>query len=155
MKIYVLVFACLLLELSGFCQSTAAPVAADFIKLGWIAGYWNRTNVKPGRSGHERWLKISDTELVGWGVTMNGQDTIFIEKLHLLVKDNLIFYVAETTDNKEPVYFALTGLTETGFECENPKHDFPKKIRYNLEGNTIKASVSGNGKSINYVFQKK
>jgi hypothetical protein len=155
MKIYLSLFAYILLIQYAFCQSTAAPVAKDFSKLQWLAGDWNRINPKPGQSGHERWLKISDTELKGWGITMKGTDTAFVEKLRLMVKDNLIFYVAETTDNKEPVYFTLTRLTTDSFECENPKHDFPKKISYRHKGNTIKATISGNGKSIDYAFEKK
>ena len=155
MKTYLSFFVCILLNQYAFCQSTAVPVAADFDKLNWLQGEWNRTNAKPGRSGHERWIKIADKELKGWGITMKGTDTAFVEKLRLVVKDNLIFYVAETTENKEPVYFTLTSLTGNSFECENPKHDFPKKITYRHEGNTIKATISGNGKSVDYIFEKK
>ena len=152
MKAYLFIIAGMVFSQPIFCQ---APVAADITKLNWIAGDWNRTNVKPGSSGHESWVKISATAFKGKGITMKGTDTIFVEKLQLIAKDNKIFYVAETTDNKEPVYFVMTALTNNGFECENPAHDFPKKITYSNQGTAIKATISGNGKSIDYVFEKK
>jgi hypothetical protein len=41
------------------------------------------------------------------------------------------------------------------FVCENPKRDFPKKIVYEWEeSRRLKATVSGNGKAIDYFFIK-
>jgi hypothetical protein len=49
--------------------------------------------------------------------------------------------VSDVPEDKQPVYFAITEITETGFTCENPQHDFPKKIMYRKEGNQLKANV--------------
>lgn len=86
---------------------------------------------------------------------MNGADTSFVEKLRIVTKDNKLYYVADVPENKESTYFLITGVTATSFICENPEHDFPKKIVYQHEGNTMKATVSGNGKSIDYFFERK
>ena len=112
MKRYLLLIISVLFTPYAFCQATAAPAPADFVKLTWLQGEWNRVNIKSGHSGHERWIKITDHELNGWGVTMKGTDTAFVEKLKLVVKDNRIFYVADTPGNKEPVYFTLTSLKQ-------------------------------------------
>jgi hypothetical protein len=151
MKIFSLLFAAVLTWQISYSQVSIT----DFNKLHWLEGEWNRVNVKPGRSGHERWIKVSDHELKGWGITMKGSDTAFVEKLQLITRDNKIYYVADTPENKEPVYFALTLLSENSFECENPAHDFPKKIAYYRTGNSIKATISGDGKSMDYLFEKK
>lgn len=42
--------------------------------------------------------------------------------------------------------------TDDSFVCENPQHDFPKKITYKLTGNHIYTTISGNGKTIPYNF---
>ena len=136
----------------GFSQ--AAPVAADFDKLAWLQGQWNRLLLPAGRSGHERWIKLNGAEYKGWGITMKGPDTAFAEKLRIVVKDNHIFYVAETADNKAPVYFIMTAISASGFECTNATHDFPKKIIYRRRGNQVKATISGNGKSVDFMFEK-
>lgn len=129
-------------------------VTNDFAKLAWLEGSWRRTHVKPGQSGSERWTKISGTQLSGLGLTMKGEDTVAIEKLKLITKDENIFYVADVPENKEPVYFKLTEISETSFTCENPDHDFPKKIVYQKDDKKLKATISGNGKSIDYFFEK-
>jgi len=49
----------------------------------------------------------------------------------------------------------LISITDNSFVCENPQHDFPKKISYLKEGNKIKATISGDGKSFDYLFEKK
>jgi hypothetical protein len=140
-------------SISGWSQS---PVGEDFTKLSWLEGTWIRTNItKPGRSAHERWEKSGEQELHGYGVTMQGQDTVFLEKITVLIKDDAIYYVADVPQNQQPVYFKFTEITESGFVCENPEHDFPKKISYQLEGIKLKTQISGNGKVIDYLFERK
>ena len=136
------------------CFSQLSPTAVDFTKLAWLEGNWVLTNAKPGNSGSESWKKISSTELQGTGVNMKAQDTLFIEKLKLIVKENAIYYVADVPENKQPVDFKLTEVSENAFTCENPTHDFPKKIRYVNTGDSIKATISGDGKSIDYYFRR-
>ena len=88
-------------------QSTAAPTSSDFKKLSWLEGTWTRTDSKPGRSGHERWVKSSNTEWRGWGVSLSGKDTAYVEKLKLVIKDGFICYVADVPENKQAVYFQV------------------------------------------------
>jgi hypothetical protein len=85
---------------------------------------------------------------------LKGTDTVFTEKLQLIIKDNSVFYVADVPGNNGLVYFKLTTVTDTSFVCENPAHDFPKKIAYTLTRGKLNATVSGNGKAIDYVFVK-
>ena len=123
-------------------------------KLSWLEGTWNRTNVKTGRTASERWVTTDQGDFRGWGVSMNGADTSFVEKLKIITKDNEVYYVADVLGNKELTYFKFTELTATGFVCEDPEHDFPKKISYQVSGKKLTATISGNGKSIDYFFEK-
>jgi hypothetical protein len=150
-RIYL--FSILIVCLSN-TKGQSQKIINDFAKLAWLEGTWNRTNVKPGRNGNEHWTKMSETELNGLGLTMKGQDTVSLEKLKLMIKDANIFYVADVPENKGPVYFRLTEVSETSFSCENPDHDFPKKIIYQRDGKKLKATISGNGRSIDYFFEK-
>lgn len=136
-------------------QPSSQKVKDDFKKLDWLEGTWIRSNIKPGRTAHESWQKISPVEWKGSGVNMKGVDTAFIEKIKIVIKDENIYYVADIVENKEPVYFKLTAITENSFVCENLQHDFPKKIAYYKDNNKIKATISGDGKSIDYLFEKK
>ena len=139
----------------SFGQTTANQTTENFKKLNWLVGTWNRINAKPGRSGVERWELASANDLRGFGINLQGGDTTFTEKLRIIIKDNNIFYVADVPDNQKLVYFKLTEITGSGFVCENPDHDFPKKISYQLDGKKLKAQISGDGKVIDYLFEKK
>ena len=123
-----------------------------FKKLEWLAGKWVRTNSGAGQSGYETWENVSDLKLSGQGVTLKGKEVIFSENLEVIEKGNDIFYVVTASGEKESVYFRLTEINDNGFTCENPKHDFPKKITYTRNGNHVKAVISGNGKSVDFVF---
>jgi hypothetical protein len=120
--------------------------------IAWLEGEWSRLNMKSGRTGHERWYKTSDSELIGFGVTLQGGDTVFVEKLRIILKEATLHYVADVPENKEPILFKFTDVSASGFICENPAHDFPKRIAYSLEGDKLKATISGGGKSIDYWF---
>jgi hypothetical protein len=127
----------------------------DFDKLAWLEGSWSRANAKPGQTGFETWIKAREKELIGIGVSLKGTDTSFVEKLKIAVKDNAIYYVADVAENIDPVYFRMIELSSDGFICENSNHDFPKKISYRREGNSLKAITSGDGKSIEFFFVRK
>ncbi|TRW27094.1 hypothetical protein FMM05_00135 [Flavobacterium zepuense] len=123
-------------------------------KIEWLTGKWNRTNGKPGQTGVENWIKQSRDKFVGNGITLKGRDTIFSEKLQIIAQKDGIYYVAYVEENKKPVYFKFTEISDTGFVCENATHDFPKKISYQMTGKKLKVVVSGNGKSIDFEFIK-
>jgi Domain of unknown function (DUF6265) len=133
---------------------SSALNAQSVKELSWLAGTWNRINVKAGRTAHERWIQ-TEGGLQGWGVNLNGADTSFVEKLRIVTKDSKLYYVADVAQNKEATYFLITEVTTTSFTCENPEHDFPKKIVYQLDGNKLKATISGNGKAMDYFFERK
>lgn len=129
--------------------------ASEFGKLNWLEGSWVRTNARPGRSGIEKWTRVSDVELQGYGISLRGTDTTLVENLKLLVKEGYIYYVADVPENRSEVFFRLTVIGNNHFVCENAEHDFPKKIEYRLEGGALKATISGDGKSIDYWFKQK
>lgn len=86
---------------------------------------------------------------------MQGSDTVFIEKLKILEKEGHWYYVADVSHNSAPVYFKMTSADGSGFVCENPEHDFPKKITYRLDGDIINASISAGKKEIPFRFRRK
>lgn len=128
---------------------------AEFQKLEWVLGQWNRSNVREGQTASETWKRASNYILEGIGISMTGSDTTFVEKLRIEIKDNAIFYVADVKENATPTLFKITKLTENGFICENPNHDFPKMINYQLIDRTLTVVISDGGqKQVDFVFEK-
>ncbi|WP_316821152.1 DUF6265 family protein [Pedobacter gandavensis] len=122
--------------------------------LEWITGKWLRTNAKSGQSGYEIWTKSSDSKLSGKGVTLKGKEILFIENMEFQFKGKELYFVVSVTGEKEATFFKITELIPNGFTCENPQHDFPKKISYKRNGKYLKAVISGDGQSVDYNFIK-
>jgi hypothetical protein len=153
-KSSIILIAGLLTLTQARCQPQR-KTSGKLQKLAWLKGTWQRTDTEPGQSGHERWIEVSPSEMKGWGVSMKGVDTAFVEKLKIIVEKDKIYYVSDVPENKQPVYFTITEITDTGFTCENPQHDFPKKIAYWKEGDKLSATISGDGKEFTFLFTKK
>jgi hypothetical protein len=79
---------------------------------------------------------------------------VFVEKLKIIIQENEIHYVADIPENPKPVHFIFTKVATNEFTSENPADDYPKKISYQREGNTLKAVTSGDGKVQEFVFEK-
>ena len=148
-KVLLLMLAMLPMAITSNAQET---IKQKFKKLEWLIGTWDRTNAGAGKSGYETWAKVSDVELSGKGVSLEGKKIVFVENIAFIAVGNDLFYTVVVTGEKKPVYFKLTALSDDGFTCENPKHDFPKKISYSRKGDTIKAVISGGGKNVDYLF---
>lgn len=134
----------------------SANAQSDWQKISWLLGKWERTQMKPGKSGVEIWEKVKTNEWRGRGISLNGTDTSFVEKLKVVEENGQLFYVSDVPENAKPVYFKITAASDSYFACENPQHDFPKKIEYRLQGtNGLKATISGNGQSMDFYFIRK
>lgn len=108
----------------------------------------------PNQTGFEEWER-ENGYLTGLGVTIQQGDTVFVEKLSIEIKDHDLYYVADVNPNVEPTYFKIFEISETGFVSENPDHDFPKKIEYQLLGDgELNVIISGDGRSVPFMFKK-
>ncbi len=151
MRTALIFMALLMLPLATVVQSESLR---KLKQMEWLLGNWTRTNARPGKSGFERWTRVSDTEWKGRGISLTGSDTTFVEKLRIVIENDKVYYVAEVPGNAKPVYFELTTVTPNSFVCENPSHDFPKRIAYEWDGQVIRARVSSGDQGMDYVFKR-
>ncbi len=141
---YMIVLSMILIMLNSCTQTGSQSENINLDKLNFITGEW------VGELGDgtvtENWVKSSDTVFSGQSYFMKGTDTLSRESITLRLQDTSIFYiplVAGQNDNK-PVVFRLTYLDSTKAVFENPEHDFPQKISYELKaGDSLIAVISG------------
>lgn len=118
-------------------------------KPSFLIGNWIRLNDKEGSKTYETW----NTNFKGIGYTKQGQKTSFEEILSIVtIKDTL--YLKVEGVNETATLFKFTQQTDTSFVCENPKNEFPKKIKYYLENEQLKAIVSADDFRIDFVFDR-
>lgn len=147
----------LLLVFTGCSLRRLQSVAIEQLQqLEWLLGRWERSDLhQSGRQGIEIWERRSPTAFIGHGVLLQNRDTLFQERLRLLVKDRQLYFVADVAHNKASVFFKIQSADQQHFACENPTHDFPKTIRYTLQSEgALQATASGNGNKQEFLFRK-
>ena len=97
-------------------------------KLVWLIGLWqDSANVNQW----EEW-ELTETGLKSQGMFIKGNDTTLFESLKIEQRGENIFMVADVKENAAPVEFKVTKLRSDLVLFENPRHDFPKQILYQL-----------------------
>jgi hypothetical protein len=113
----------------------------------FLVGNWQRVNDKQNEKTFENWKN----DLTGTGYTLSENKKIFEEDLRIIIiKDTL--YLEVTGVNQTATLFQFTSQTDSSFVCENPKNEFPKKIKYWLEKDTLRALVSSKDFNIDFNF---
>ena len=137
--------------ISGALQP-ATPAATD---VAWMTGCWAST--LNGRHVIEQWTAVEGGTLLGLSRTVAGGRTVEYEFLLIRAGAKGLEYVAKPSGQAEAV-FTSTRVSPTEVVFENPTHDFPQRILYKRDGNSLLAAVEGprNGQTrrIEYPYLK-
>lgn len=114
-------------------------------KFKWMDGNW-KMSTKRGTI-IEFWKTMNDSTKQGESrFIKNEMDTTLLETISLVYRKQEYFYipVAKGQNNNDAVPFTITTFSENGFVAENPEHDFPKRITYQLVNqDSIHAYIDG------------
>ena len=116
--------------------TTAEPAPA---MPAWLAGGW-QTDVGE-RWTEEWWTPPRSGMMIGGGLSGRGDRATSFEHMRIAVADGrLTFY--GMPGGTPAVPFSLARSSEHELVFENPAHDYPQRIVYRLEGNTLVATTS-------------
>jgi len=136
------IVTCLLL----LCLAGGGVGAGPLDRLAWLAGSWKRE--ARGRTTYESWTRVGERVLEGRGSMASGEDKAPVPTEDMLIVElaGEVFFIAKVAENKFPVAFRLTASDERSATFENPEHDFPQKVSYQLkEDGTLLAAIEGPG----------
>ena len=113
-----------------------APAKAAIGDLAWLAGAWVGTRGAEGATSiEERWSPPLGGAMLAVSRTVSRGKMTAFEYLRIVERDGGLVYIAQP-GGASPTEFVLTELgTETGSRravFENPRHDYPKRIVYEL-----------------------
>lgn len=155
-----IILAILLLTACGSPSIAPAPTHVAH-PLAWLEGTW----VDEEGTG-EHWFHAADDDvLVGQGFIVRAlmeheldenphaveQTTETMEILH---RAEDYVYVA-SPEGQTRTEFVITTLEADHFIAENPSHDFPTRIEYTREGETLTANVSSSERAFSLVFARR
>ena len=131
----------LLPVLAAVLLATTTPVQDPVAGLGWMSGYW--LDCSDGREASETWSDPRVGLMAGHAVTVSAQGRVGFELAFIAaLPDGGAVYVVKPSGQDE-VRFSLTEQGEDFVVFSNPDNDFPTHIRYERDGERLKARIDG------------
>ena len=123
-------------------------------ELEWMLGTW-ATDASEGESqSFEIWNRMSEQQFQGVAYTVSKKDTSVTESLEIAFKMEQAYYIADVPQNPTPVYFRIVEMTDTSLIVENPRHDFPKRIKYHRNGGLLNITISSGKRQKEFQLKK-
>lgn len=121
------------LVMSSFVAVPVNAIAAEMnvTSLAWLAGCWQADWGEAGSGEH--WLPPAGGTMLGVSRTVKNGKTAEFEFMQLRVNsEGKLVYIALPSGQKETTFVA-TAVGERSVTFENPQHDFPQKVSYQLQ----------------------
>ena len=134
----VISIACIL-GLPGVFASEGSNVE----QLNWISGHWC-SDSDNGRI-EEIWLPVHGQVMVGMSRALAGERTSSFEYMRIVLGEHGPAYIAQP-GGRPPVSFLRSDGGKNWVRFANPEHDFPQRIEYRREDDTLRAKIAGPGK---------
>lgn len=118
------------------------PASATIESLGWLSGDWVGTR-SSGASNEERWSPPLGGAMLAISRSVNTSGKMFaFEYLRIVERDGGLVYIAQP-GGKTPTEFVLTEFTASRAVFDNPRHDSPKRIVYELSSDGVLTTMVG------------
>jgi hypothetical protein len=114
--------------------------------VGWLQGCWQTP--AGDRVVEEQWTAPRAGIMLSMGRTVRGNQLVEYEWVLLREHDGMLEYEAHPSGQPSAVFTAGTA-TANDVVFENAAHDFPQRVGYKRDGDSLLAWVEGttNGKS--------
>jgi len=108
------------------------PFKASIGDIAWVSGNWFGTRGTGGAiSFEERWSPPKGGSMLATSRTVNRDRMSAFEFLRIVEQDGGLVYIAQP-NGAPPTDFICTELSAKRAVFENPRHDYPKRIVYEL-----------------------
>jgi len=123
------------------------PAKATIADMAWLAGAWVGTRKMTGSANEERWTEPKGGAMLAVSRTVNtkGRMAAF-EYLRIVERDGGLVYIAQPGGAKGTEFVLTELVTENGATraaFENPFHDFPNRIVYELSAEGDLSATTG------------
>ena len=136
----IIIRALLAPVLAGFATASLADkVRPSLDDLHFLAGCWQSETA--GRFSEECWTAPHGPLLLGTHRSVRGERAHF-EFIRIQREDHGRIVYWASPGGKAPVPFVLVEIDGQRLVFENPQHDYPQRVVYSREGDTLTATTS-------------
>jgi len=124
----------------------AAGAPSPIDQVSWLQGCWQLES--GGRVVEEQWMAPRGGVMLGMGRTVRDGTLVEYESVILREQDGRLAYEAHPSGQPSAV-FTSASVSESTVIFENPTHDYPQRVGYQRDGDSLLAWIDGtaNGKS--------
>jgi len=123
-----------------------AAAKATIADLKWLEGAWTGTRGSSGQiSFEERWSPAKGGAMLAVARTVSRERMSAFEFLRIVERDGGLVYIAQPNGGA-PTEFVMTELGDKRAVFENPRHDYPKRIVYELSADGELTATIGQSK---------
>lgn len=118
------------------CTDTGKTVRKDTLGQK-LTGTWKTTG---NTVFYEQWKAVADSGLIGRAFSLShAGDTMYSETLRIDRQGDSLYYMARVYRQNQGkiIRFALVEQSSNQWVFENPFHDYPNRIVYRFEGDSI------------------
>ncbi|MDP3377667.1 MAG: DUF6265 family protein [Brevundimonas sp.] len=130
----------LLPALAAALLTTATPAQDPVAGLGWMSGYW--LDCSDGREASETWSDARGGLMVGHAISLSASGRPGFELAFIAPTAEGPAYVVMPSGQAQTA-FVMTEQGEDFVVFSNPDNDFPTHIRYESDGDGLKARIDG------------
>lgn len=121
-------------------QAPAAAPASAIDDVSWLSGCWEYSS--GARTVEEHWLAPRARTMMSAGRTVQGDKLVEFETVIIREQDGRLAYEAHPSGQPSAVFLSQrVGEREVVFE--NRQHDFPQRVGYKRDGDTLVAWIEG------------
>ena len=135
----------------------SAQTHARIESVAWLQGCWPL--VSPQRTVEEQWMAPRAGTMLGMGRTIRDGKLLEYESVIIREENGRLAYEAHPS-GQSPATFTSTTISPTAVVFENPQHDFPQKVGYNLDASGgallgwIEGTVGGTSRRVEFPYLK-
>ena len=124
----------------------SSATAASIDDVAWLAGCWAADNREAGSV--EQWMRPAGGAMLGMTRVLDDGRIVGFEFLRIVETDDDSLVLFAQPGGDPAVRFDLFALNDGLVTFENPRHDFPQRITYQLKSETqllgmIEGSMGG------------
>ena len=140
--------------LAILCAEVVAQQPQGIQRVAWLQGCWELSASE--RTVEEQWMAPRAGSMMGMSRTVRGGKLVAYEMVMIREEGAGLAYEAHPSGQPSATFLSTTvGGSQVVFE--NPSHDFPQQIGYQLKEDALLAWIAGsqNGKSRRVEFPYK